>query len=622
MYIRKSSRTYNGKTYFNYVLVESVLTAKGPRQKIICSLGDLRPRPRAEWLELAHKLASALSGQPDLLAGQAPDPELEQLVAKVNSASPSPRSGQLPQPAAAESNLVVVHIDQVRTEESREAGPVHVGYQFWLRLGVDAILAKAGLSERTRQLTCVMALNRLIHPGSELAMPDWIRSTALPDILEVDFQDLAEDALYRNLDKLHPRRVAIEAALAERERSLFNLDQTVFLYDVTSTFFEGRAMANPKAKRGYSRDHRPDCKQVLIGLVVNRDGFPLAHEVFAGNCHDSTTLEQMLTALDKRVGLQPGQTVVVDRGMSGEENLKKIVARKLHYLVAEPYGARNDWVQEFEEDKDFREVKRDPSPTNPFQHKSTIQVKMRQVDGEMHVLCLSSERKGKDRAIREAHEKKLLVDLEKLQKRVAKGKGRGTKPAEVLQSMGRLKERYSRVARYYRMEYDAEAKVFRYSLDEDKRTRAEKLDGSYLLKTDRGDLSAEEAWRVYVLLTRAEAAFRTLKSPLGERPIFHHKEGRVEAHIFLCVLAYHLLISIEKTFLDQGVHTSWATVRQTLKTHQINTIVLPTDSGLVLRIRKDSTPETAHREIYEKLGLGSEIIRPRKTWRSVEENST
>ena len=620
MYIRKSSRTYNGKTYFNYVLVESILTPKGPRQKIICSLGDLRPRPGAEWLELAHKLASALSGQSDLLAGQAPDPELQQLVAKVNSASP--QSGQLAQPAAAESNLVAVHIDQVRTEESREAGPVHVGYQFWLRLGVDAILAKAGLSERTRQLTCVMALNRLIHPGSELAMPDWIRSTALPDILEVDFQDLAEDALYRNLDKLHPRRVAIEAALAERERSLFNLDQTVFLYDVTSTFFEGRAMANPKAKRGYWRDHRPDCKQVLIGLVVNRDGFPLAHEVFAGNCHDSTTLEQMLTALDKRVGLQPGQTVVVDRGMSGEENLKKIVARKLHYLVAEPYGARNDWVQEFEDDKDFREVERDPSPTNPFQHKSTIQVKMRQVDGEMHVLCLSSERKGKDRAIREAHEKKLLVDLEKLQKRVAKGKGRGTKPAEVLQSMGRLKERYSRVARYYRMEYDAEAKVFRYSLEEDKRTRAEKLDGSYLLKTDRGDLSAEEAWRVYVLLTRAEAAFRTLKSPLGERPIFHHKEGRVEAHIFLCVLAYHLLISIEKTFLDQGVHTSWATVRQTLKTHQINTIVLPTDSGLVLRIRKGSTPETAHREIYEKLGLGSEIIRPRKTWRSAEENST
>jgi transposase len=622
MYIRKSSRTYKGKTYVNYVLVESVLTPKGPRQKIFCSLGDLRPRPQAEWLALAHKLTSALSGQADLLAGQAPDPELQELVAKAQTRRPSSRLAPPSEPPPADSDLVAVHVDQVRTEESREAGPVHAGYQFWLRLGLDGILLQAGLSERVRQLACAMTLNRLIYPASEFAMPDWIRSTALSDILQVDFQDLAEDALYRNLDKLHAQRVAIEAALAERERTLFGLDQTLFLYDVTSTFFEGRALANPKAKRGYSRDHRPDCKQVLIGLAVNRDGFPLAHEVFAGNRHDSTTLEQMLTALDQRIGLQPGQTVVVDRGMSGEENLKKIVAKKLHYLVAEPYGARSDWVEEFENDEDFGEVKRETSPTNPFQHKSIIRVKMRQVGVETHVLCLSSERKEKDRAIREAHEKKLLVDLEKLQKRVTKGKGRGTKPAEVLESIGRLRERYSRVARYYHMEYDSQTKVFRYSLDEAKRARAEKLDGSYLLKTDRGDLSADEAWRIYTLLTRAEAAFRTLKSPLGERPIFHHKEGRVEAHIFLCVLAYHLLISIEKTLLNAGVHTSWATVRETLKTHQINTVVLPTDGGLVLRIRQGSTPEAAHRELYQKLGIGSEIVRPCKTWSSAKEDST
>jgi transposase len=621
MYIRKSSRTYNGKTYTNYILVESVLTPKGPRQKNICSLGDLRPRPRAEWLALAHKLTSALSGQADLLASQTPDSELQELVAKVQSARASSLAEEPTHRTAADSDLLAVHVDQVRTEESREAGPVHVGYQFWLRLGLDDILAQAGFSERVRQLTCVMTLNRLIYPASELAMPDWIRSTALADILQVDFRLLAEDALYRNLDKLHTRRVAIEAALAERERTLFSLDQTVFLYDVTSTFFEGLALSNPKAKRGYSRDHRPDCKQVLIGLAVNRDGFPLAHEVFAGNRHDSTTLDEMLTALDTRVGLRPGQTVVVDRGMSGEENLKKIVARKLHYLVAEPYGARGDWVEEFENDEDFAEVKRETSPTNPFQRKSTIRVKMRQVATETHVLCISSERTAKDRAIREAHEKRLLVDLEKLTKRVAKGKGRGTKPAEILESIGRLKERYSRVARYYRMEYDSQIKVFRYSLDEAKRLKAEKLDGSYLLKTDRGDLTADEAWRIYTLLTKAEAAFRTLKSPLGERPIFHHKEGRVEAHIFLCVLSYHLLISIEKTLLNAGVHTSWATVRETLKTHQINTVVLPTDGGMVLRIRQGTTPEAAHRDLYQKLHITSEIVRPRKTWSAAEEAS-
>jgi len=188
-----------------------------------------------------------------------------------------------------------------------------------------------------------------------------------------------------------------------------------------------------------------------------------------------------------------------------------------------------------------------------------------------------------------------------------------------LESIGRLKERYSRVARYYRMEYDSEKKVFHHSLDEAKRARAEKLDGSYLLKTDRQDLTADEAWRIYTLLTRAEAAFRTLKSPLGERPIFHHKEGRVEAHIFVCVLAYHLLISIEKTLLVAGVHTSWATVRETLKTHQINTVVLPADGGLVLRIRQGSTPEPVHRELYRKLRIGSEIVPPRKTWSRAEE---
>ena len=189
MYIRKSSRTAKGKTYFNYVLVESVLTPKGPRQKVICSLGDLRPRPQAEWLALAHKLTSALSGQADMLATDPPDPELQKLVTRVQSAH-SPSLSPV-----TNSDLLAVHVDQVRTEESREAGPVHVGYQFWLRLGLDGILAQAGLNERMRQLTCAMTLHRLIHPASELAMPDWIRSTALADMLQVDFQALAEDAL-------------------------------------------------------------------------------------------------------------------------------------------------------------------------------------------------------------------------------------------------------------------------------------------------------------------------------------------------------------------------------------------------------------------------------------------
>jgi transposase len=615
MYIRKASRTYKGKTYSNYLLVESIVTPKGPRQKIVCSLGDLSPRPRQDWLALAHKLESALSGQQEL-AGAAGDTELDGLLAKVRSSASAPPP-QLP--AATGEELVTVRVDAVRCEKSREAGPVHVGYQFWRRLQLDTILKQAGLSEGACRLSLAMTLNRLIHPTSELAMPEWIGTTALSDILRVDFDELAKDALYRNLDKLHEHRVTIEAALAGRERDLFALDQTVFLYDVTSTYFEGRAMGNAKAKRGYSRDHRGDCKQVLVGLAVNRDGFPLAHEVFAGNRHDSTTLEEMLKSLDQRVGLRPGQTVVVDRGMAGKANVEQILARGLHYLVAEPYAERKDWVAEFQDSGEFAAVEREPSPRNPSQKKSTIQVKMRRVGGETHVLCLSSERKQKDRAIRELHEKRLLADLEKLHKRVAKGKGRGTKPAEVRESIGRLKERYSRVARYYRMEYDETNKTFAYHLEQSKRAEAEQLDGSYLLKTDREDLSADEAWRIYILLTRAEAAFRALKSPLAERPIFHHKECRVEAHIFLCVLAYHLLSAIEKTLLDAGLHTSWATVREQLKTHQVNTIVLPTEGGMELRIRKATVPEPIHQELYKQLGIAPEIMRPQRSLAPAEE---
>ena len=613
MYIRKASRTYKGKTYLHYLLVESALTPKGPRQKVVCSLGDLSPRPREEWLELAHKLESALGGQQDLLPAET-DPELEGLLATVRlKRRPESRGPSQPVPAVVP-ELVTVHTDRIQTELHREAGPVHVGYQFWLRLRVEGILAAAGLSERDRKLSCAMVLNRLIHPSSERAMPDWIRTTALPDILEADFEHLAEDALYRRLDKLHPQRAQIETALAERERTLFTLDPTLFFYDLTSTYFEGLALANPKAKRGYSRDKRPDCKQVVVGLAVTREGFPLAHEVFAGNRNDSTTVDEMLDALDQRIGLKPGQTVVVDRGMSSPENLGKIRARGLHYLVARRPGERDLWREEFENEAGFEPVLREPSPTNPSQKKSNIEVKLRQTADGTYVLCRSSEREQKDRAIRQLAEKRLVADLEKLAQRAAKGKGRGSKPKEVLESIGRLKERYPRVARYYSIDYDLESKQFRYRLEEEKRGRAERLDGSYLLQSDRKDLSAEEVWRIYMLLTRAEAAFRAMKTPLAERPIHHQKELRVEAHIFLCVLAYHLLVSIEKTLLDQGVHTSWASVRDTLKTHQVSTVVLPADNGMVLRIRKGSTPEPASREIYQKLRIDPQVIRPRKIW--------
>jgi transposase len=606
VFIKRTTRRVGAKTYVNHLLVESVATPQGPRHRTICSLGTLAPAPAEEWRGLAQKLSAALGGQTTLV----PDPAVDALAARAHPPRGAPRAAR-----RGDAGLTV-DIDRVQIEDVREAGPVHVGHQMWRALTLDSILATAGLSARARMLAEVMTLNRLVSPASEHAMPDWIRRTALGDILQTDFAALADDALYRTLDRLHPQRAAIEQALAARERTLFNLDDTIYLYDLTSTYFEGRCPDNPQAKRGYSRDHRPDCKQVVIGLVLDRDGFPKAHEVFDGNRQDQTTVDDMLTRLEERTGRRGGATVVVDRGMAFAANLAQIRTRGHHYLVAARYPERGAHQDAFAADLDWVEVLRVPSPRNPGQKKTRVFIKRQTVGDEVHILCRSDARINKDRAIRDKHEQRLLADLRKLQARVAGGRLRDA--GKIQEAIGRLKERYSRVARYYLITYDPVTSTVSWTEQAEKKAAASALDGTYLLKTDRQDLADDEVWRLYILLTRVEGAFRALKSPLMERPIFHHLEHRVQTHIFLCVLAYHLLVAIEKRFLDRDVHTSWATLREQLSTHQVVTVVLPSMNGQVLRIRKPSTPEPIHREIYQTLQIPHEVMKPVKTWASVQ----
>jgi transposase len=381
---------------------------------------------------------------------------------------------------------------------------------------------------------------------------------------------------------------------------------------LTSTYFEGQAKRNPQAKLGYSRDSRPDCKQVVVGLVLDRNGFPKAHEVFDGNVQDRSTVGQMLDVLEKRAGKKPGSTVIVDRGMAYQENLDEIRGHHYHYIVAGRQPERNEWLEELEKDEGWEEVIRVPSPRNPFQKKSKVEIKREGKGDEVIVLCRSEGRQQKDRAIREKQEGRLLKDLDRLKQRVEQGHLK--RADKIHQAIGRLKERYPRVARYYAIEHDVEGKIISWREDSAKKAIAVKLDGSYVLKTDRQDLTAEEIWRTYILLTRVEDAFRDMKTPLMERPIFHQLKHRTQTHIFLCVLAYHLLAVIEQYFLDDGIHTSWATLRDELSTHQVVTVALPTDSGGILRIRKGTTPETTHREIYKTLGVPMEVMTPVKIW--------
>jgi transposase len=604
LFIKRTKRTLRGKIYTNHLLVESVATERGPRHRVICSLGSLGPAPKAQWLKLAHHLQDSLGGQESFLEQSAQE---QALVQKATWAA----KGKKKRNAGGDINI---NLEEVEVEEARQAGAVHVGHQIWQRLGLDQILAGVGFSHKTCLLTQVMTLNRLIEPSSELAMSEWVARSALSDILKEDFSQLNEDRLYRNMDRLYGQRGPIEAGLRAEEKTLFSLKESILLYDLTSTYFEGLCLSNPKAKRGYSRDSRPDCKQVVVGLVLDGEGFPKAHEIFAGNRSDSTTVADMLAVLQKRVGKSKDATVVVDRGMAKPENLATIQAAGYHWLVAAAQPERVCYFDQYEEQAGWQEIVREPSPRNEGQHKMRVLVKpAHSPDGSQSIaLCWSEGRTQKDRAIRQKQEIRFLADIEKLGRRIALGRLRTA--AKIYEAIGRLKERYPRVARYYQLAYDEQQCELRCLEDLERKQKAESLDGSYLLKSSRNDLSAEDIWRTYVLLTRVEAAFRAMKSPLCERPIFHRLERRVETHIFLCVLAYHLLVCIERAFLDQGIHTSWETLRRQLSTHQVVTVRLPTTDGQAFTIRRDTRPEQIHRDIYRVLRVSERILSPIMRW--------
>jgi transposase len=600
MFIKRSSRTINGRQYHHYLLVESVRTEKGPRQKVICSLGNMQPGPPEKWKELARKLDRALSGQ---LLIEEQDESLQELVAHVESAKSK---------TAAESDceptVLPVKINEVKNEDAREAGPVHVGHSMWNKLGINEILTEAGLSQEQQELAEILTLNRLVEPTSEHATPDWVARTAIPDLLGEKYNRLNYRLLYDNLDKLHPQREFIENALFQRERTLFNLNSSVYLYDLTSTYFEGACELNPAAKHGYSRDSRPDCRQVVVGLILNGDGFPTGHEIFDGNRVDCTTVEEMLAALARRTGNTKGLTVVVDRGMSDQTNLDRIKAAGHHYLVAAKQTERLRWLAEFEEQAGWTEISENGSISG-----TGVFIKRFERAGEVYLLCISEGRKEKDLAIRQKQEKRLRKDLAALEKRIKSGSPKTAK--KVFEAIGRLKERYPRVNRYWLIDYDEKTSTLITKEDEQRRRLAEQVDGAYVLRTSRMDMTDQEVWKQYMMLTRVEAAFRDMKSPLAVRPVYHQLQNRVEAHIFVCVLAYHLLVAIERLLQASGITSSWETVRKQLSTHQTVSTILPSTSGKILEIRRDTEPNNTQKDIYAALGIADRILSvARRRW--------
>jgi transposase len=577
MYLRHTTVTKRGKTHTYWRLVRSVRCGHRVRQETVAQLGELDAQGRIAARCLAERLAG-VERQPGLF-----DEDL--------SAEPIP-----------------VDLRGLRLERSRRFGDVWLAWRLWQAVGLDQLLEQ--VLPRGREdvpwatVAAVLVIARLCEPSSELHIAeDWFRRTALDDLLQLSEAKVNGDRCYRGLDRLLAHKETLEKHLKERLGTLFALDYDLLLYDVTSTYFEGLAEANPLAQRGHSRDHRSDCKQVCIGLVVTRDGFPLGFEVFAGNRHDSTTLREIVQRMEERYG-QSSRVWALDRGMVSEAHLAWLRERGSRYIVGTPKAQLRAYERQLLEGewltiRDGLQVQK--VPTGKAEG-------VGEDEGvETLILCRSANRAAKEQAMRERFAERLEAGLTKLAAACAK---RRCELGGIERRLGRLLQRQQRAARFYDVRVTADEDG-RAALTWSKRAEAWQqacaCDGCYVLRSNVTDWTAEDLWRAYIQLTEAEAAFRIQKESLQLRPVWHQKAERVTAHILVCFLAYVLRKTLDGWCRQAGLGSSAATVLEELARIQSTDVVLPTKDNRQVRLRCVVRPDRAQTILLDRPGVAEPL---------------
>ena len=574
MYLRHTTRRKDGKTHVYWQLVRSVRRGRKVVQETVAQLGELDAEGRARATLLAREIS-----------GRAAESAQGMLFEDRRAAA-----------------AVKVQLDAVRLERSRSFGAVWLGWLLWQALKFDELFE--GLLPRGREgvswaaVIATLAIGRLCEPSSELHVAEqWYRTTALEDLLGIAPERLYDERLYRALDRLLPHKAAIEAHLVQRFGELFELDYDLLLYDVTSTYFEG--VADPAiAKRGYSRDHRPDCVQVNIALVVTREGMPLGYEIFPGNTTDVTTVKEIVAGMEARFG-KVNRVWVMDRGMVSRENVAWLNATGRRYVIGTPKAELKRWAKQLAERSDWRHIRED------------VEVKMcRAPEGsETFLLCRSASRVDKERAMHERFKMKIEEGLARLQRRIEKSKqplDRGALERQI----GRLLERNSRAAGGFSIAITDDA-AHPAGIKMARTYRAEWADwaqlteGVYILRTNIAEWTDEQLWQTYIQLTEAEAAFRIQKSDLAIRPIWHHKERRIKAHILVCFIAYALWKTLQQWQSRAGLGHAPRTILTEFSRIHAADIVLPLvdDARRELRLRCVVRPEREQAILLEHLGL-------------------
>ena len=563
MYLRRCYRRKDGKRHAYWALVESYRTARGPRQRVVAYLGELDQQGR---------LGIERAAQPE----------------------PWPQASLFQQEAGPE--WVEVDLRGVHVERSRPFGGGWLGLMLLRQLGLSELLEEllpAGREEIPwSAMTVVLVLGRLLDPSSELHLAEHgYEASALAELLGVPAAKVNDDRLYRALDRLLPHKPALEKHLKQRLGELFDLDYDLLLYDVTSTYFEGAAAANPQAQRGYSRDHRPDCKQVNIALVVSRSGMPLGYEVFAGNRSDVTTVKEIVEAMESKYG-QANRIWVMDRGMVSADNVEFLRQGGRRYILGTP----KSMLRKFERqllDGDWSQV-----------HEG-LEVKLCPAPGgeEVFILCRSAQRQLKEQAMHDRFERRIEQKL----KAIAEGCGKRKRdPLKVAQQIGRLLGKNSRAAGLFQVDVEADTKGWahlRWTKRDERRDWMKLSEGCYLLRSNVTDWSGEELWRAYIQLTEAEEAFRLHKSDLAMRPVWHQKEQRVQAHILVCFLAYVLWKTLGQWCKCAGLGDEPRKIFTELEQISLVDVVLPTRTGISIRKRCVSRPTDHQAILLQRLSL-------------------
>ena len=564
MYLRKCHRARGGKDHIYWELVESYRTERGPRQRVVAYLGDVA-ETRREGIKQAAT-SKKLSWQSRLFDEEG-EPE-----------------------------WVEVDTKRVRVERIRDFGGCWLGLQISEKLGLiellEELLPDGHEDIPWSMMAMTLVLMRLCEPSSELRIAEHLyERSSLTDLLGIPGEKINDDRLYRALDNLLPRKREIEKHLKTRLGELFNLEYDLLLYDMTSTYFEGQSLSNEQACMGYSRDHRPDCKQVCIALVVSKEGLPLGYEVFAGNRADVTTVEDIVEKIEGQYGAL-GRIWVMDRGMVSEKNLEFLREGSRRYIVGTPRSHLKRFEQEllkadWQQVREGLEVKLCPSP-----------------DGEeSFILCRSADRAVKEKAIHERFEKRIEKGLEKIAESCRKRK---QKAGSVERRVGKLLGANSRAAGLFRVEVverDNGGVDMVWEKVEEWRGWAELSEGCYLLRSNVTDWDAEELWRAYIQLTDAEAAFRIQKGDLRIRPIWHQKEERLQAHILVCFLAYALWKMLGQMCKRAGLGNEPRKVLDEIAQIKAVDVVMPTRQGSTIRNRCISQPTNAQAVLLQMLGL-------------------